>query len=160
MRPLALIALAGCAVIPDAGTLPGYGVAHRPVTVAFLGDDDHRASFDMAITLWGAVAPGALVEVDASGPDADVIVTDGVCRDERIASAGHGKIRLHCPGDPYAMYLAYAHELGHAAFGLAHDVDHGCSIMAPHVASRDPWDDRVRHVCVTEDDARRATGGG
>jgi hypothetical protein len=174
MRALLAMALAACSTVPDAGRVPGAPVRPaRVVTVVYVADPDRHASFEQALDLWNdAAGREVLVEVDVLDPDAGVVITDGEVAGERLGSASlDGRIRLHRPADPYVSYLVLAHELGHAAFGLAHDPDHGCSIMAPDIAGaviegwrgpdaiRGRWP-AFRPVCVTEGDARIARGGG
>lgn len=158
-RLAALGLLAGCHAVPDAGTMSArWAIRHRPVTAVYLGDPAYQESFDLAVDLWNRETDErVLVQVYPDGPDADVAVFDGACSTD-IATASPGLIRYHRPGDTYQAYLAFAHELGHAAFGLAHDVDHGCSIMAPDVASREPWGPALKYVCITEMDRVVARG--
>lgn len=165
MKLAALILLAGCAggirQVPDEGFMPGRAARAWPVKVAYQADPDLRGSFDEAVDFWNNELDATALVVVASGADVTVVSGDCIWRDVVddayvLGSStldGH-RITLRCVADVYSAYLTMAHELGHAAFGLAHDVDHGYSIMAPRAPDGGPWAD-FKHVAVTKADAMR-----
>lgn len=159
MRALALIALAACSWVSDAGTLPNAPARRAmPVTVAYAGEH-HDAAIASAVQWWNdELELEALVFVD--GPlDVDVLVVDAPSYAEKgdgSADPRAGIVFLHRPGDAYRAWLIVCHELGHAAFWLDHDTDHGTSIMAETITDFEPWAPSWRRYAVTDGDRARA----
>jgi hypothetical protein len=142
-RPLVivLLALAACHAVPDEGTLPGapaHVALHRSV---YIDDSDYRGALEEAVAFWNRELDAAALVVTTNPEDVDLRIFVGPMGGEEVGDAAPslGIIRYRQPGDIHQAYIVFCHELGHAAFWLAHDPDHGYSVMAPATAPMEPW---------------------
>ena len=161
MRRLAALAacLSACAVVPDRGTLPNAPARVHSVQTVTLDPelDAYEDSLEAAVDLWNDAAGAEVLRVVSDGPY-DILVTTGRGPAGALACASPraGVILFLQPGDTYQAYLVLAHELGHAAFWLDHDLDHGYSIMAMvGGAPEGELFPAMRYHGVTAADARR-----
>lgn len=154
---LFVLIVGACHAVPDRGTVAGApSQRHAPVTVAYSGDPDYSEAVKGAVEWWNDQLDfPALILVDATAPD--VLVMDAPLAGTREGSADprRGLVFLHRPGDGYKAWLVTCHELGHAAFWLLDDPDHGYSIMAGDLVNYDPWSPPVKAYGLTPGDRAR-----
>lgn len=116
-----------------------FSWALHPKTVYFDTEhgrfDDYNGSFDEAIKFWNKMLDRDALKIVLSEEMADISIKFGPVDGAEAGAARHVKtgntikafITLTRPTDVSGEYAIIAHELGHAAFGLAHDA--GGSIM-------------------------------
>ncbi len=133
------------------GTLPD-APARMGVQTVYSGDNGDAARD--AVEWWNDELGITALAMTASSATAGIVVVTAPVAGYQDASADPraGVIFLHRPGDAYKTWLILCHELGHAAFWLLDDPDHGYSIMAPDVAEFEPWAPRQRMYSVTDAD--------
>jgi len=92
--------------------------------------DDYKGSFEQALKFWNKEIGSTVLKAVGSPEEADIVVHFGPVDGPEAGSARHTKsssgvikadIALTRPDNINAEYNIICHELGHAAFGLAHD---------------------------------------
>jgi hypothetical protein len=156
-----ILLVSACSVVPDHGTLPGAPRIDRTQVVALEGGlEAYDDSLELAVDFWNDAIDRTVLAV---GPydSADIVIRIGAPRGSWLGHTqpGSGLISYTAPGDTYQAYLVFAHELGHAAFWLADDPDHGYSVMAGVGGASNEADGilwpNMRHVAVTANDIAR-----
>lgn len=116
----------------------------KPKAVYFNTDkgiySDYQDSFEEAIKFWNKQLDVAAFKIVKTAEEADITIEFGPVAGEEAGAARHvktgnvikGYITLTRPTDINGEYSIMAHELGHAAFGLAHDPT---GIMSPTTKS-------------------------
>lgn len=120
---------------PGPTTLPGAKVSG--IQLVYFDDPDYADSLESAVDFWNDALDTHALAVTDDPAAADIMIMSAPVSGERLGSTDPGGrvIYYHRPGDIYQAYLTFAHELGHAAFYLAHDDEQPCSIMYPHIGS-------------------------
>lgn len=163
MRVALLAFLACCTQVPDHGTLPGAPRQLSAHVRVYLSTElaEYASSLDQAVALWNDALGADVLVVSHVGERADILIQPGTPHNGWLACTNPQEhiIEYLVPGDTYQAYLVLAHELGHAAFWLQDDPDHGYSIMAgvgggtaDSMGQAGSLWPAMRHVAVTQAD--------